>query len=115
MKKPVEKGHKTPKASTSKESPAAESSGLSRSSRKSLPANLSTSNTNKMAKVAKRVVKAAKISIANPVKLLKKARADKNPKNKTSEKPSQDDSLECPQKEQSLPDAQEMIPFEVQE
>ena len=141
MNKPVEKGHKTSKASISKESPAAGSSGLSSTSRKSLPANLSS---NKMAKVAKRVVKAAKMSIANPVKLLKKARADKNPENKTSEKrdlfsseddgdcsqipakvllreksveqnPSQDDLLECPQKEQSLPDAQGMIPFEVQE
>ena len=111
---------------------------MSRTSRKSLPANLSTSNTNKMAKVAKRVVKAAKMSIANPVKLLKKARADKNPENKTPEKrdhfsseddrdcsqvPSkgmeeiqlQDDLSECPQKEQSLADAQEVVPFEVQE
>ena len=142
MKKQVDKSHKTSKASTSKESPAAESSGLSRTSRKSLPANLSTSN--KMAKVTKRVVKAAKMSIANPVKLLKKARVGKNPENKTSEKPdllsSEDDRdcpqvptkallreesmktipfqydlLECPQKEQSLPDAQEMVPFEAQE
>ena len=139
MKKQVDKSHKTSKASTSKESPAAESSGLSRTSRKSLPANLVTSNTNKMAKVAKRVVKAAKMSIANSGKLLKKARTDKNPANKTSEKrdlfsseddrdysqvPSkallreesnekiqfQDDVVECPHKEQPLPDAQERVP-----